>query len=184
MDQNKQSISIFTSVLALRKVIGDSDVLQIIHPGAVWNASFVWNPPIALSVVKSLELLLEKDLPQDYVIFLTQISDGALLYYDSKYGQWGYRIYCTQEINERQARWKDVFADSWMQSFLAIGKIVDEDHPIIVDNEVRSQDGLGNQLIEGNPLDPLEYWLRMSSSFHEWLDHLITAQGAKFWDWK
>ena len=37
-------------------------------------------------------------LPKDYVDFLEQISDGVILYYDVKYGQWGYELYGTRKF--------------------------------------------------------------------------------------
>jgi hypothetical protein len=169
MDPDEQSKSLFESLHSLRNVLADKNVIQIIHPGAVWNASFTWHPPASQETVSNIEAALGKKLPKDFALFLVNVSDGVVLYYDIKYGQWGYRIFGSSEIIEKQAEWEKFLGDLWVESFTAIGEIIDENHPIIFNSKVISPDKLSQQLIEGNPLDP---------------DHLITAQGAKFWDWK
>ncbi len=39
-------------------------------------------------------------------------------------------------------------------------------------------------IVEASALDPTKYWPTASKSFQEWLDHLITSQGDKYWLWK
>jgi hypothetical protein len=184
MDQDKITESLFGSILTLKAAIGEKNVLQIIHPGKIWTASFKWNTPTTNQSIDKVESRLELHLPGELVTLLTKISDGAVLYYDENYGQWGYKIYSSLEIVTSQMRWKRLFRDLWLKTFIAIGEIMDESHPIIIDYMNLSLDKLSCPLFEGNALDPINYWPKMSSNLHDWLDHLITAQGAKFWDWK
>jgi hypothetical protein len=184
MDQDKSNKNLFSSVLYLKSVLGNKNTLQIIHPDAVWMALFTWNNPIDKSIAIQTKELIEKEIPEDLIEFWTHISDGATLYYDQKYGQWGYKIYSSSEILNQQIRWGKLFRDSWRASYLVIGEIIDEDHPIFSNINEISKDNLSYSMFEGNSLDPIDYWVKMAPSFHEWVDHLITAQGAKFWDWK
>jgi hypothetical protein len=184
MDQDKITGSLFGSILTLKKAIGENNVLQIIHPGKIWMASFQWNSPATKQSVTEIEDQLSLHLPDEFAIFLTNISDGAVLYYDLNYGQWGYKIYSSLEIVTSQMRWRRLFRESWIKDFVAIGEIIDESHPIILNHKNLSSDKLSAPLLEGNALDPVDYWPKMSSTLHAWFDHLITAQGAKFWDWK
>lgn len=184
MDQNSINKTLFPSVFSLKKVLGDKNSLQIIHPDAIWTASFEWNNPIEKNQENIAENLFESVLPRDLFEFWKQISDGAVLYYDQRYGQWGYRIYSSSEISNQQLHWKKLFDNQWKPNFIAIGEIIDDAHPIIaIFNEI-SKANMDYSLYEGNPLDPIEYWVKIASSFHEWVDRLITAQGAKFWDWR
>lgn len=179
---NQDEKTLFESINSLQKGLGGNNTLQVIHPGAIWAASFTWNAPNEY-IVENLEELKVKDLPKDLIEFWSHISDGAILYFDQKYGQWGYRIYSSLELVDQQEQWKHLFGDVWGSNFVAIGEVIDDVHPIIAKTDELSMDNLGCSLYEGNPLDPIKYWARMASSFHEWLDRLITAQGAKYWDW-
>ena len=175
---NQTFPSLFKLIEALQK---KNKQLEVTHSDKVWVASFSWNPPAPMESIKSVEKELGFSLPQDYVTFLTKISDGATLYYDIKYGQWGYKIYGTNEIIKAQMKWESVFEEDWKTYFLAIGKIIGETHVLIqlLDRPTKNKDAF--ELRDGNPLDTQEDWDKISLSFHEWIENLITAQGAKYW---
>lgn len=183
MDQDSIPRRKFNSIHILKKALRETNSLLIIHPDAIWIASFEWNNPMTINQDKNLPSQLSIEIPKDLLDFWTEISDGCLLYYDQKYGQWGYKIYSSSEIEDQQLRWKDLFTDQWYPNFLAIGEITDVDHPIIVMYKDDFKRNLDYFLVEGNPLDPIKYWPRMANSIYEWMDRLITAQGAKYWDW-
>ena len=184
MDPIEREKSLFEALFTLRKALGDNKALMVIHPGEIWEASFAWRPPAQSEAVRDIEAKLDKKLPEDLFIFITKISDGATLFYDTQYGQWGYQIYSCDELQEREAHWKSMFEEDWMPYFIAIGESIDDLHPIIANMEKTTPNKMSYQLIEGDALDPIEYWKKVSPSFNEWLGHLITAQGAKFWDWR
>lgn len=184
MDQNNLTQSKFKSVLLLKKALKETSALQIIHPDAIWVASFEWNNPFDIDQEEKIKNQLWMEVPKDLLEFWAEISNGCFLYHDQKYGQWGYKIYSSSEIKNQQYRWKELFRDKWTTKLLAIGELFDDVHPIIVRYIDAIQPNAEYLLVEGNPLDPIEYWPRMANSLSEWMDRLITAQGAKFWDWK
>ena len=71
-----------------------------------------------------------------------------------------------------------------MTNHIAIGEIVSDYRPVVMDLHASTKDGQSCQLLEGNPYDPVTYWLKLSQSFHEWIEHLIAAQGAQYWLWR
>jgi len=184
MGQNNFNHAVFTSILSLKKVLGDRNTLQIVHPDSIWIASFSWGEPISQSQMDLVDGRIEIQIPKDLILFWSQISDGALLYYDQKYGQWGYKIYGSKEILDQQSRWKNLFRDRWSPNLTAIGETIDDTHPLIAIFGHNDHEEMDYALFEGNPLDPIDYWKKMAASFSEWIDRLITAQGAKYWDWR
>jgi hypothetical protein len=182
MDQNNKNR--FSSIANLRNILGPGNELQVIYPDILMECVFQWSAVSDEKVIEGIESRLSSALPEDYSSFLQEISNGALLYYDKKYGQWGYRLYSDAELLDKQARWKDLFDEKWRDDFVAIGEIIEEQHPIIAVREAGKTKPTGLPLYEANPLDPIVYWKKMGDSFTDWIDHLITAQGAKFWDWK
>lgn len=183
MHKNNINETVFASVISLRKALGDNSNLQIIHPGSIWTAAFIWNNPIDNDQKKVAEIQNQFAIPEDLIMFWTQIADGATLYYDQKYGQWGYKIYSSSEFQNQQLKWKQLMGENWDSNLTAIGEIIDNVHPIIARFNDKSSEYRSYTLFEGNPLDPNDFWIIMALSFHEWVDRLITAQGAKFWDW-
>ncbi len=183
MSQNNSNNTVFTSILTLKKALGDKNILQIVHPDSIWIASFSWNDPISQHQIDKINETIEIKIPKELILFWRQISDGALLYYDQKYGQWGYKIYSSKEIVDQHLRWKHLFRNRWPPNLTAIGETIDDAHPLIALFKRTDRSVMDYALYEGNPLDPIDYWVKMAPSFSEWLEHLITAQGAKYWDW-
>jgi len=182
-DQDNANETLFSAITSLKKVLGDNDTLQIIHPDSIWTAAFVWNDPIDKDQMNMTEIINQFAIPEDLIKFWMQIANGATLYYDRKYGQWGYKIYSSTELQNQQLRWKQLVGENWSSNIIAIGEIIDDVHPIIAMFNNESNEYRSYVLYEGNPLDPIGFWVKMAGSFHEWVDCLITAQGAKFWDW-
>ena len=116
-------------------------------------------------------------------MFLTSISNGALLYYDDDFCQWGYKLYSVQEIHDNQRRFQDYFEEDWSPNFIGIGEVVDDRHVIVANIGNPITDGSGCELLEGHLIDRVQHWPKMSRSFNEWTNFLVVSQGAKFWDW-
>jgi hypothetical protein len=176
--------NIYSCVETLREALDAKGQLRIPHPGKVWSASFVWSGPASTDLVMEVEAKFGRPLSGDYVAFLKTISYGATIFYDGRYGQWGYQLYGTGDLLLAQTEWKDAFHEDWLPHYLAVGRIIGESHPLIMDLDRPTKDGQSYAMLDGNPLDPPSCWPLMSRSFHEWLENLITAQGAKFWLWK
>jgi len=174
---------LFKGIKTLKGYLNTNDKLLVIHTTKIWEASFTWHHPVAQEIVAETEKAIRKKLPMDLVLFLTTISDGALLYYDEDFCQWGYKIYSVQEIRDRQQECEDYYEEDWFSNFIAIGEIVGNSHAIVANIGIPSKNGSGCELIEGDRIDRVQDWPKMSLSFHEWTDFLVLAQGAKFWDW-
>ena len=72
----------FRGVTVLRKALADHDTLKVIRRTRVFTASFVWNDPVSIAAVRIIEKDMGKKLPEDFVVFLTTLSNGAILYRD------------------------------------------------------------------------------------------------------
>ena len=68
--------------------------------------------------------------------------------------------------------------------FIAFAELFGEANVMVFDLERPFKSGLSFAVLEGNAYDSTEYWLTASRSYHEWLNHLVTAQGDKYWTWK
>lgn len=158
--------------------------LEVIHSGHLWNASFQWFTPASNKQVQIVQEKFENQLPLDFIDFLTQISNGTTLYYDSQYGQWGFRIYGTEELIEKQEYWQISIPLDWKTQFIAFCELYGEANVMVFDLKRPSMNNDSVAIVEASSLDPIRNWPTVSRSFHEWLDHLITAQGDKYWLWK
>ncbi len=174
----------FRCISALRELMLSDNKLRIIHSHWTWVASFTWESPSSTQIVMDAERRLGQKIPEDLATFLTSVSNGAILYRNVEDAMTGYKLYSVEEILEGQERWKRSLEGLWLPQFLAIGEIVSEDRSLIMDTNSRTKDGNSCRLIEGNPYDPVQYWIELSPSFHEWIDHLVTAQGAQYWLWR
>lgn len=171
----------FESVLALKKKHPPDHLLEVTHGDYLWAAQFNWQPPLSDLAVSEV---FGKPLPKDFIAFLSQVANGCTLYYDSVYGQWGYQIYDLEKLLSKQELWKRSLGDRWRDSFIAFSELYGESHVLLFDLNLPTDDATSFTIREGNPHDVADNWPVVSRSFHEWLDHLITAQGAKYWEWK
>lgn len=174
----------FEAITVLRGCLSEESQLEVFHGDYRWFASFQWRPTTTDVVIEELHLQLGITLPKDYCLFLTSVSNGATLFHDSVYGQWGYKIYSAEELYKKRERWKRSIPTSWQPNFLAFAELFGEANLLLFDLARPSSDKDGCSILEGSAYDPVEYWPIASESFHEWLDHLITAQGDKYWLWR
>ena len=145
----------------------------------MWSAAFSFAKKAEESMITQVEKSMKVKLPDEYKEFLLSVANGATLYYDEKYGQWGYKLYGTNELANEYANWRFIFFGNLGEKFIIIGQLMDELHPIIM----RENDDQIFTLLEGNPLEPYDEWLKIADSLEEWFERLITSQGAKYWDW-
>jgi hypothetical protein len=174
--------NIFNTLYQLQKQLADNQ-LTVIHSGISWVTSFEWFPPVSHEEIQKVETQLSCSLPQDYKKFLTDVSNGAILFYDKEYGQWGYKLFNVMEILEKQYEWEKNLPRTWKSGLIAFGELFGEANVLVFDLRRPTNDSLSCMVLEGNAYDELSNWAILSRSFHEWLDHLITAQGDKYWLW-
>jgi len=173
----------FDAVAVLRDRLSEDGQLEVFHSDFRWLASFQWRPKTTNMAIEEIQLRLGLALPKDYCEFLTSVSNGAILFHGN-HGQWGYKIYSAEELYEKQNQWKHSIPRTWRPDFLSFADLFGEANVMLFDLARPSGDRTGCSILEGNAYDPVEFWPTASESFHKWLDHLITAQGDKYWEWK
>lgn len=67
--------------------------------------------------------------------------------------------------------------------YIVFCELYGEANAMIFDLKNPSPDMEGSSVLEADRLDQVRDWVKASRSFHEWLDHLVTAQGDKYWLW-
>lgn len=172
----------FNSLSQLQKQLSQGE-LTVTHSGNTWLASFEWFPPANPEQIRIIDYQLSLSLPQDYKKFLGEISNGAVLFRDKEYSQWGFRLFSTTEIVEKQQEWIKSLPSTWNANLVAFGELLGDANVLAFDLTRPTKDFLSYTVLEGNAYDKFSDWAVLSRSFHEWLDHLITAQGDKYWLW-
>jgi hypothetical protein len=172
------------TIKLLMKRLSQDNQLDVIQSGHVWRASFQWAKQASWEQVLEVKKRVKNQLPNDYVDFLTQISNGAILFSDAQYGQWGYRLFGTDELIERQVHWQKSIPVDWESRYFAFCELYGEAHVLVFDLSQPTLNNKSYAVVEASALDPIKYWTTAARSFSEWIDHLITAQGDKYWLWK
>jgi hypothetical protein len=154
--------------------------LEVINEGAeVWIASFTFAEPAgndALSKMKQQWML-----PSSYEQFLL-IHNGASLYREKKYGQWGFHIYNTQELLSKNELWHSIYEDL-PPSYLVFAESLGDSDLLIIDTNRQSKIPQEYYILDGDTASPIASWSLIARSFGEWLNYLVVAQGAKYWRW-
>lgn len=174
-------LAMFKALSLLQQQATD-DQFFVTSSGTRWLASFEWFPPVASNRIKEIEETIHMTLPKDYKDFLG-LTNGAVLFYDAENGQWGYRLYGTEELLERQIAWKSSFPNNWATNIVAFGELYGEASVLVFDMQKPTRDFMSYTVLEGNAYERVDGWPILSRSFHEWLNHLIAAQGEKYWEW-
>ncbi len=174
----------FAGISLLRQRLSADGQCEVAHSGRLWVASFEWFPLATTETIVETQRQLGKSLPKDYVAFVSHITNGAVMFYDVQYGQWGFKIYSTGELLEKQHLWQHSLEGKWKPHFVAFAESYGDEHVLAFDLKRPTSNGISCAVIQGSPYDPVEYWPVASASFNEWLDHLVTAQGAKYWEWR
>ncbi len=174
----------FNEIALLRQRLTPNNTLDVMHAGHLWTARFVWVQPASMSIVEEAQNRIGNMLPKDYVEFLTSVSNGATLFQDVEYGQWGFKLYGTDDIVSKQQYWRKSFPKTWTPDLLAVAETLGDGNVIVFDVNRIARDSSGYAVLEGNAIDTVGSWPMLSGTFHEWLDHLVTAQGDRYWEWK
>jgi hypothetical protein len=181
-ERTERIVLMFESIKYLKERIGPEGKLEVVFTDRPWIAGFRWNPPLG-DIIGELITDLHVTLPKDYIVFLSEFANGCRLYYDLEYGQWGYDICSLQQITDMQRVWREVLDTQWRDGFVAFAEMRGEANVLLFDTNQPSRDGTSYAILQSNPIYTVDEWSKPSRSFHEWLDHLITAQGDKYWEW-
>ena len=167
----------------LRSRLNNNSHVEVIGESAdVWKASFLFFPPV---IAEDLERVKSRwKLPSSYEQFLLY-SNGAELFIDDTYGQWGFSLYGVNDILIKNTHWQSLY-DGWSNSFLVFAECLGDADLLILDTNRHSL-SLPNEcyVLDGDTGDPVHTWQKniIAKSFAQWLDRLIIAQGSKYWRW-
>jgi hypothetical protein len=165
-----------------RKLDADAS-LEVMHEGGYsWQASFAFAAPASPDELQKIKAELPFPLPAAYEQFLL-LSDGALLYHDKKYGQWGFSFYGVKELREKNRQWSQRYSENWSPYYFVFAEALGDADLLLLDGAKPTRDGLDCRVMDGDSGYLPNEWDAASRSFDEWLDHLIIAQGAKYWRW-
>lgn len=162
-----------------KRLIGGRSLCIQSEGGGLSEASFEWNKAASDEEIKSFELLNKICLPEDFKKFL-KISNGAMLFEDMKYGQWGCRILGLNEIMKRTSDSKDWGYDI-KEDWLIFATWLGDGDVLVFDMEKYK---LGEKyIIDGDQGYQTNEWEYIRGGFGDWISRLIVAQGAKYWRW-
>ena len=144
------------------------------------EAKFEWNKPITDNQIDNFEKANNLKLPISYINFL-KMSNGALLFKDIQYGQWGCKILGLDElmdVTKQVSTWGYDLKPGWIVFSTWLG-----DCDILVFDLNKSGNGVRNYIIDGEQGEKVDDWVNIKGDFAVWIDRLIVAQGAKYWRW-
>ena len=171
------------ALAVLRQKLDEAAGLEVIHEGGyLWKAHFRFENPAQAEDIEAIKAQLGLPLPLAYEQFLLQ-CDGALLYYDREYGQWGFQLYGTKDLVVQNERWRKYYEDEWVSSYLAIAKSKGDSDVLVLDTAQVVDNGRDCRVLDGDSGYPVQEWEIAARSFSDWLDRLVVAQGAKYWQW-
>ncbi len=172
-----------TALTALRRMLDGDSYLEVIHEGGyIWKAHFTFGPSATMQDIEAIRQQLQLPLPPTYEQFLLHY-DGALLYYDNVYGQWGFKLYGTKDLVTANIRRKQPYGSDWPSAYLIFAESLGDSDLLILDTAQPVNEGRDYRVIDGNSSDPPHRWTAAARSFGDWLDRLVVAQGAKYWRW-
>jgi hypothetical protein len=108
--------------------------------------------------------------------------NGALLYYDDEYGQWGFDLYGTKDLIPMNIECWKIFGDEWPPAYLLFARSRGDTDMLVLDT-ADFVNGRDCRVIDGEAIFSPRKWTRAARSFGDWLDRLIVAQGTKYWRW-
>jgi hypothetical protein len=159
--------TLFDEISLLRQRLSADGRLEVAHAGHLWTAGFEWFPPASTETTVEIQEHLRRALPKDYVVFLSHITNGALMFHDLQYGQWRFKVYGTDELLEKQRLWQHSLEGKWESHFVAFAENLGDEYVMVFDLERPTADAISCAVIQGSPYDPVSHWPIASRSFHE-----------------
>lgn len=169
------------SIETLKERLTDNNTLFVQNEGGfTGEMGFEWREPATDLEIKDFETQHNIILPAEFKNFL-KISNGAILFKDIQYGQWGCQIYGLDEIigiSNQVKSWGYELRPEWLVFATWLG-----DCDILVFDLNKSKIGKNDCIIDGEQGERVEDWINIKGNFEKWIDRLIVAQGAKYWRW-
>lgn len=148
--------------------------------GFTAEVGFEWNTPTNDKDISKFESETGVVLPDSYKRFL-KLSNGASLFKDTQYGQWGCVLLGLNDIlrvtNEVKDRGYEL-ENLWVVFAIWLG-----DGDVLVFDLGKHKLGEKNYILDGDQGFQTDDWEYLKGDFEKLIDRLIVAQGAKYWRW-
>jgi hypothetical protein len=168
---------------ALRLKLDATSHLEVIHEGGYcWKAFFRFLPPATQEEIDTIKRQIGVPLPSAYEQFLKDCN-GAMLYQDDVYGQWGFHLYGTRELLSKNRERKKPYGEKWPDPFLIFAESLGDADLLVLDISRYMQDRKDCEVVDGESGYGPDEWKMIAHGFSDWLDRLVVAQGAKYWRW-
>ena len=164
----------------LRKRLKGNRLVVQNEDGFVSEVAFEWNEPTTEEEIRIFEKQHSIMLPRSYREFL-KISNGAVLFKDIEYGQWGCRILGLSELHSTTLDMK-TWGCELPSSFLVFATWLGDLDVLLFDLK-RLETNEKSYIIDGEQGVKVEEWSVINGDFSKWLDRLVIAQGTKYWRW-
>lgn len=164
----------FDSIINLRNLTFPEGSLDIEGENS-WNAWFKWEKTLSVEEIEFLHKT--SDIPSDYLEFLGIVSDGALLYYEQEFGQWGFELFDHKEFALKQRFWRENLVLPNNTRYMAFCELYGENNVLVIDTNDKNQ-----CILEANCYFEPSDWTTVANSLEEWFDQLIANDGEKYWD--
>lgn len=165
---------------SLKTRLSNDKLLVQNEKGHLATVGFEWNPVATSKEISEFEATIQYQLPAEFKEFL-KISNGATIFKDLDYGQWGFHILSLAELAEIQSvvtTWGYHLKPEWIPFVTCLG-----DCDILLFDLRRYGENNPNYIVYGDQEEPVENWTYIKGGFQKWLDRLIVSQGSKYWSW-
>lgn len=171
------------ALTTLRAKLDAESFLEVIHEGGYpWRAKCTFNAPATREAIVALRERLNVPLPRAYEQFLLY-ANGAVLYYDDEYGQWGFHLYGTDDLLLKNKHRQEPYGKDWLAPHLLFAESFGDADLLILDTSQPTSEGNDCRIIDGDSGYLPSTWSAIAPGFGDWLDRLVVAQGAKYWRW-
>jgi hypothetical protein len=167
----------------LRSLLDAESNLEVIHEGGhLWKAHFTFGTPATREAIEETKRQLQVSFPASYEQFLLY-CDGAVLYYDTEYSQWGFQLYGTKDLFSINAERREPYENEWPSHYLIFGTSRGDSDLLVIDTAHKSDEEGHYPVIDGDSGYSPSEWVVIAPDFGTWLDRLVVAQGTKYWRW-
>lgn len=169
------------SIEVLKSRLSNSNTLKIQNEGGfVSESGFEWKTPATAGEIQDFETKYGITMPNSFKDFL-KITNGATLFKDVLYGQWGCKIHGLDEmidVTNQVNNWGYNLKQGWLVFATWLG-----DCDILVFDLNKNVAEGNSYIIDGEQGERMDDWINIRGDFSKWIDRLIVAQGAKYWRW-
>lgn len=129
---------------------------------------------------KSEEIICDNyEFPEDLYEFY-KFFNGAILFEDAIYGQWGLKLYSFQEAFESTEIYEKNRSNEVQKGDLIVGEFIGDSDLLLVRCD-KLADDFGTSIVV-NPIDFRSEWDVVEKNFSEFIYKYCLLQGDKYWE--